>query len=194
MTTIEESKDLNEIKVQELISSLQTYELTLLSQRKSKSLALKTINERIEAQDSSEEDDVEKEVTFLAKNFRKFLKFKKDGKSFEKEKFSNFNKDKKDFKRKDSIYSFPSQEITCYKYNGHGHLKKECPTYLKGKGRALATTLSDSDSSNSDSEESCYGEGNYSTFMAIAPVDFLEDLSTLKEELGEHTEVEFVGV
>ena len=30
--------------------------------------------------------------------------------------------------------------------------------------------------------------------MAITPVDFLEDLSTLKEELGEHTEVESIDV
>ena len=73
-------------------------------------------------------------------------------------------------------------------------MKKECPTYLNAKGRALATTLSDSDSSNSDFEETCDGEGNYSAFMAIASVDFSEDLSTLKEELGEHTKVEFIGV
>ena len=70
-TAIEESKDLDEIKVQELIGSLRKYELTLPSQRKSKSLALKTINERIEAQDSSKEDDVEKVVAFLAMKFRK---------------------------------------------------------------------------------------------------------------------------
>ena len=114
--------------------------------------------------------------------------------SFEKGKFSNFKKDKKDFKRKDSKDSSPSQVVTCYKCNGHGHVKKECPTYLKGKGRALATTLSDLDSSNSNSEESCDGEGNYSTFMAIAPIDSLEDLSNLVEELGEHTEVESIGV
>ena len=102
MTTIEESKVLDEIKVHELVGSLQTYKLSLPSQRKRKSLALKTNNERIEAQDSSHEDEVEKEVAYLAKNFRKFLKFKKDGKSFEKGKFSNFKKDKKNFKRKDS--------------------------------------------------------------------------------------------
>ena len=60
MTTIEESKDLDEIKVQELIGSLQIYELTLPSERKIKSLALKTINKRIKAQDSSEENNVEK--------------------------------------------------------------------------------------------------------------------------------------
>ena len=69
MTAIEESKDLDEIKIQELIGSLQIYELSLPSQRKSKSLALKTINERVEAQDSSNGDEVEKEVTYLVKNF-----------------------------------------------------------------------------------------------------------------------------
>ena len=90
-------------------------------------------------------------MAFLAKNFHKFLKFKKDGKSFEKGKFSNFKKDKKDFKMKNSKDSSPSQGITCYECNGHGHLKKECPTYLKGNGRALATTLSDLDSLNFDS-------------------------------------------
>ena len=89
-------------------SSIQTYELSLLSQRKSKSLALKTINERVEAQDSSDKDKVEKEVVYLAKNFRKLLKFKIDGKSFKKGKFSNFKKDKKDFKKKDSKDSLPS--------------------------------------------------------------------------------------
>ena len=55
----------------------------------------------MEAQDSSNEDLVEKDVAYLDKNFRKFLKFKRDGKSIEKGKFSNF-KDKKDFKKKDS--------------------------------------------------------------------------------------------
>ena len=67
VTAIEESKDMDEIKIQELIGSLQTYELGLPSHKSSKSLALKTITKRMD--DSSEEDDVEKEVSFLAKNF-----------------------------------------------------------------------------------------------------------------------------
>ena len=55
--------------------------------------------------------------------------------------------------------------------NGHGHFKKECPNYLKSKGKVYATTLSDSDSFDSKSEESCDKEGNYSAFMTIAHVE-----------------------
>ena len=86
----------------------------------------------------------------------------------------------------------------CYECNGHGHLKKECPNYLRGKGKVYATTLSDSDSSNSDSsnsdsEESCDGEGNYSAFMTITNNESSEDLNLLVQELGDHSD-ESIGV
>ena len=177
VTAIEESKDLDDIKVQELIGSLQTYELSLPSQRKSKSLALKIINERIEAHVSSDKDVVDKDVAYLVKNFRKFLKFKKNGKFAEKGKFPSFRKEKKDFKRKDGKESQSTRGVTCFECNGHGHFKKECPNYLKMKGKVYATTLSDSDSSNFDSKESGDGEGNYSAFMTIACVESSEDFA-----------------
>ena len=78
--------------------------------------------------------------------------------------------------------------------NSHGHLKKECPNYLRGKGKVYATTLSDTDSSNSDSDESCDGEGNFFAFMTIAPMESSDDLSVLVEELGKHTELESMGI
>ena len=55
----------------------------------------------MEAHNLSVEDEVEKDVAYLVKNFWKFLKFKKNGKLVEKGKFPNFEKEKKDFKRKD---------------------------------------------------------------------------------------------
>ena len=64
---------------------------------------------------------------------------------------------------------------------------------MRGKSKVYATTFSDIDSSNSNLEESCDEEGNYSAFMAIAPVQSSDDLSLLVEELGEHTEVELMG-
>ena len=69
VTAIEEHKDLDDIKVQELIGSLQTYKLSLPNQRKSKSLAFKTVNESVDVHDSSNDDAVENDVAYLAKNF-----------------------------------------------------------------------------------------------------------------------------
>ena len=179
VTAIEESKDLDEIKVQELVGLLQTYELSLPTQRKSKYLALKTINERVEAHDSLDEDVIEKDVAFLAKNFHKFLKFKNSGKFDNKGKFTSSGKEKKDFKKRDGKESQSNQEITCFECNGHGHFKKECPNYLRSKGKAYATTLSDSDSSTSNSKDSCDEEGYFSAFMTIAHVKSSEDLNLL---------------
>ena len=154
VTTIEESKDLDDIEVQELVGSLKTYELSLPNQRKSKSLALKTINERIEAHDSLDEDVVEKDVAYLAKSFCKFLKFKNNGKFSDKGKFTSPER-KKNFKKRDGKESQSNQGVICFECNGHSHFKKEYPNYLRSKGKAYATTLSDSDSSTSDSEDSC---------------------------------------
>ena len=72
--------------------------------------------------------------------------------------------------------------------------KRKCPNYLRTKGKAYATTLSDSDSSNFDSEESYDREGNYFAFMTIAHVESTDDLSKLVEELGEHSDEESMGV
>ena len=101
VTAIEESKDLDETKIQELIGSLQTYELSLPNQRKSKSLALKNVNERADVHDSSNDDVVEKNVAYLVKNFRKFLKFKNSGKFGDKGKFQSSGREKREFKKKD---------------------------------------------------------------------------------------------
>ena len=71
---------------------------------------------------------------------------------------------------------------------------KECPNYLKSKGKVYATTLNASDSPNSDFDESCDGEGNYFAFMTIAHVESSEDLNFLMQELGKHSDKESVGI
>ena len=84
------------------------------------------------------------------------------------------------------------QGILCYECNGHGYLKKECPNYLRGKGKVFATTLSDFENSNSDVKGKCDNEGNYSAFMAITVVDSRDELSELVDEVGVHSEGEEV--
>ena len=82
------------------------------SHKLSKSLTLKTITERMD--NSTEEDDVEKDVAFLAKNFLKFLKMKNSGKPFSKGKFSSSKGDRKELKKKDGKEFQSLQGIVCF--------------------------------------------------------------------------------
>ena len=71
VTSITESKDLDSIPVDELVGSLQSYELDLLKINKSKSMALKSIDD-VEGNGFDDEFSATK-IAYLAKNFRNFL-------------------------------------------------------------------------------------------------------------------------
>ena len=116
------------------------------------------------------------------------------GKPFNKRKFSSPKGDRKEFRKKDGKGPQSTQGITCFECNGHGHVKRECPNYLRMKGKTYATTLSDSDSSNSDSEDGYNEEGNFSAFMTIAHVESSKDLNFLMQELGEHSDEESMRI
>ena len=65
---------------------------------------------------------------------------------------------------------------------------------MRSKGKTYATTFNDSNSSTSDLEDNCDEEGNFSAFMTIAHVESLENLNLLVQELGEHSDEEFMGI
>ena len=72
MTTITESKDVDSISVDELVGSLQSYELDLPKANKSKSMALKSVDD---VDGNGFDDELSAiEIPYLAKNFRNFLK------------------------------------------------------------------------------------------------------------------------
>ena len=56
----------------------------------------------------------------------------------------------------------------CFGCQGYGHLRSECPTYLRSKRKAMAITLSDYEVSNHESESD--QEGNFMAFTATAVV------------------------
>ena len=72
VTAITESKDVDSILVDELVGFLQSYELDLPKISKSKSMALKSIDD-VEVGGFDDELSATK-ITYLAKNFRNFLK------------------------------------------------------------------------------------------------------------------------
>ena len=50
----------------------------------------------------------------------------------------------------------------CFGCQGCGHVKSECPTYLRSKGKAIVVTLSDDEVSNNESGSD--DDGNFMAF------------------------------
>ena len=57
----------------------------------------------------------------------------------------------------------------CFGCQGYGHMKSECPTYLRSKGKAMAVTLIDNEVF--DNEFGSDEDGNFITFTVTAVVD-----------------------
>jgi hypothetical protein len=68
VTTIEESKDLEEMKIEELVGSLRTYELSLPPVKKMKTIALKASKKKDEVSSGDDSENEEKAMAMLAKN------------------------------------------------------------------------------------------------------------------------------
>jgi lipoate-protein ligase A len=73
VTTIKVSKDFEEIKIEELVGSLQTYARTLPSVKKVKTIALNTFKKIVEVSSEDDSKDKEKAVSMLAKNFGRLM-------------------------------------------------------------------------------------------------------------------------
>ena len=140
VTVITESKDVDSIPVDELVGSLQSYELDLSKTSKSKSMAHKSVDD-VEV-DGLDDELSATEITYLAKNFRNFLRNSNrrirgtntaEPRNFRKNDPTKVNNNDKP-REKVGQSSNNSMSPQCFGCQGHGHMKSECPTYLKSKG------------------------------------------------------------
>ncbi|KAL5849177.1 hypothetical protein ACOSQ4_007190 [Xanthoceras sorbifolium] len=163
VTAIEESKDVDSMRVEELVGSLKTFEMGLKPVKKHKSIALKAIKE---AENSEDDNDLnEAEIAMFAKRFKKFLKTnKKKGEN------STRTKDtKKSFPKKvdTSKEKINKRGVQCYECGGHGHISTECANNLKKNKKGKAMKVSWSDSDEEDDTSSTSSEELMSNFTAF---------------------------
>ena len=172
-----------------MLGNLQTYELGLTRIGKTgegKSMAMKAKSNET---DESSDDKDSKIKSYITRQFKKFMK-NVDGKGFDKDRrqsnssqFKCQDKGKKDA-RDGSQYTVPTWP-KCFGCQGFGHMKQECPTYLKSirKIKALAATLSDTEpEDDSDNED----DGILNAFTAtINPIDGIVEDVDEEEELVE---------
>jgi hypothetical protein len=146
VTTIEESKDLEEMKIEEL---------ALPPVKKLKTIALKASKKKVEASFEDDSEEEEKAVAMLAKNFRRLMRddrFKK--KFFEKMKKAPREAEPEEEEKKD-----PGSP-RCFECSGFGHIRADCGNLKKGKGKAYNVTLSD------ESEEEAPESEKFLAFVA----------------------------
>jgi hypothetical protein len=160
VTTIEESKYLKEMKIEELVGSLQTYEYSLPPVRKAKTIALKASKEsKKKSRVSSDEDsDIDEDaVAMLAKNFERFMKNNK----FKKKFFDRLRKAPHTAESEEADKKDP-RGPQCFECSSFEHIRTECENLKKLKGKAFNTTLSD----EFEKEEETPEEEKFLAFVA----------------------------
>jgi hypothetical protein len=138
VTTIEESKDLEKMKIEEFVGSLQTYELSLPPVKKVKTIALKHSKKKIEVSSEDNSEDEEKAEAMLAKNFERLMRNDRIKKKFsERMKKAPRESEPEEAEKKDP------RDPRCFECSGSGHIRADCGNLKQGKGKAYNATLSD---------------------------------------------------
>ncbi|GKV39413.1 hypothetical protein SLEP1_g47178 [Rubroshorea leprosula] len=149
-----ESKDLNTLKLEDLIGKLMTYEIEVqgeggveIIEKKKKDVAFKASNQKEESEDDAGNDECSNEdiTKLISKEVRRFMK-------------KNI---KSKLAKRDEGES-TKRSVKCYECNKMGHYRNECPKLKKGEGKnkksmkkkAFTATWSNDETSSTENESS----------------------------------------
>ncbi|KAM6587597.1 hypothetical protein CsatA_010202 [Cannabis sativa] len=162
VVAIQEAKDLSTLPLEEFIGSFMNHEIFMNAQeeeevdkKKKNTIAFKSTS-HYDSEASEDGDRDMEDITLLTKNFKKFLKFKK-----------NANRFYKGSNSRESSWCYSSRkddQIICYECKKPGHMKTDCPLRKRSRRRAMMATWSESEKESSEDEQH---EIANTCFMAI---------------------------
>ncbi|XP_075492593.1 uncharacterized protein LOC142530659 [Primulina tabacum] len=181
--SIDEAKDTSQMALEDLISSLRTFEMNLDMQKKDKGKTIELqasndfYNELLQiSQEVNNSDLCEDSISFITKKFGDYLKRirdkKKDAQPFKPPSFpaperSQKNPAKQQFQpRNEGKRQYNSKRydsVQCRECKGFGHYANECANRLR-KNKGYNVSLSDEES---DAEEKSTDEENQTSLTAI---------------------------
>src|ERR1044072_1628596 len=157
VTAIEEAQDIGSMQVDELIGSLQTFELSFNDKADKKNKSIAFVSNTDEGDDESESDLAGEFIEALALLGRKFnracKKFDRRSRPNVNDKLSDNVKKFDNSRNAGFQHRFEDDEkpsrakgIQCHECEGYGHMKTECTTLLKKKKKGMMVTWSDDES------------------------------------------------
>ena len=166
VTPIEKSKDIDSMRIDELVDSIQTYEMTLPSFQKFKDFAFKAFKN--EEKDAEIPYDITRdELAFMAKRIKRVMKFnKRFHKNQEFGKWKGPNKQSPNEKGKGSS---KGKKVECFTFGGLGHYAHDCPSPkdIKKSIRATWNYTNSEESVSTTSEDVRYDPNDLLAFITF---------------------------
>lgn len=152
VTAIEEDQDVSNMQVEELIGSLQNFELVVdnRSEKKGKGIAFTANTADDEGlEEGMEDENMLEDFVILGRQFNKILK-QVSSRSRGNGRNIRWNTDRQQgnqrYEEKNSRY----KGVQCHECEGYGHIRTECATFLKKQKKGMIVSWSDDEGTYGD--------------------------------------------
>ncbi|WJX19410.1 hypothetical protein P8452_09112 [Trifolium repens] len=183
VTAIEEAQNIASMKVEEVVGSLQTFEMNFSDkvEKKGKNIAFTSNTDSKEADDDTDtREDLSEELVLLGKQFNKILK-RVDRRPRRNVQHIQPNISKQGNTSAKSKTEEEDRGVQCFECEGYGHIRTECGTYLKKQKKGLAVTWSDEDNFDNEADNVTANHVRAMTGVCFSDNDSYDEEFTFEE-------------
>ncbi|KAK2396121.1 gag-protease polyprotein [Trifolium repens] len=189
VTTIEEAQDIASMKVEEIVGSLQTFEMNFSDkvEKKGKNIAFTSNTDSEEVV----EEDLSDDIALLGRQFNKILK------NVDRRPRRNAQHIQPDISKQENTSTktkaddkpIQCRDVQCHECEGYGHFRSECATYLKKQKKGLYVSWSDEDDSENEMVNKASNHVSVMTGVCFSDNDSCDEELTYEELASAYKEL-----